>query len=227
MTDGFAPVVGLLFSPTATFCGRLNQMTDATPLAQLRAEISACHACADLPLGPLPLFQIGAKARILIAGQAPGRRTHLAGRVFDDASGVRLRNWLGLTEDRFRDPDLVAVVPMGFCFPGTETRGTGRSGDLPPRAECAPLWRGRVMAALGGVRLTIVLGRYAQAWHLPETLGAPLTQTVQEWRAYWPCRVLLPHPSPRNAGWVRKNPWFEAEVIPALRARVAEVLADG
>ena len=211
---------GLASRATAHPLVNSHPMTSDANITQLQAEIRACQACRDLPLGPFPLFQIGAEARILIAGQAPGRRTHLAGRVFDDASGVRLRAWLGLDEATFRDPEQVAVVPMGFCYPGT-----GRGGDLPPRAECAPLWRARVLSSLGKVRLTIVLGRYAQAWHLPETVGLPLSTVARDWHAHWPERVLLPHPSPRNAGWVRKNPWFEAELLPALRAQVASILA--
>jgi len=186
----------------------------------LRAAIAGCRACTDLPLGPRPIVQIGAGARILIAGQAPGRRTHRAGRPFDDASGARLRGWLGLDENTFRDPAKIAVLPMGFCFPGT-----GRSGDLPPRPECAPLWRERVLGALDDIRMTVVIGRYAQAWHLPGTARLSLAEAMLDWRARWPDTVLLPHPSPRNAGWFQRNAWFEAELLPALRARVVEVLA--
>lgn len=190
-------------------------------IAQLQAEITACSACSDLPLGPRPLFQIGAGARILIVGQAPGRRTHLAGRLFDDASGVRLRNWLGLDEATFRDPEKIAILPMGFCFPGT-----GRSGDLPPRPECAPLWRARAMALLPDIRLTVVIGRHAQRWHLPETSHLPLVEAMRDWPALWPASILLPHPSPRNMAWFQRNVWFEADLLPVLRARVIALIGN-
>lgn len=195
--------------------------TERPQIDDLRAAILACRACAGLPLGPRPIVQLDAGARILIAGQAPGRRTHLAGRPFDDASGVRLRDWLGLDEATFRDPTRVAILPMGFCFPGA-----GRAGDLPPRPECAPLWRRRVMEALGAVRLTVVIGRHAQAWHLPETARLPLGEAMRDWRVRWPASILLPHPSPRNMAWFQRNAWFEAELLPLLRARVAELLGD-
>lgn len=190
-------------------------------IAQLQAEITACSACSDLPLGPRPLFQIGAGARILIVGQAPGRRTHLAGRLFDDASGVRLRNWLGLDEATFRDPEKIAILPMGFCFPGT-----GRSGDLPPRPECAPLWRARATALLPDIRLTVVIGRHAQRWHLPETSHLPLAEAMRDWPARWPASILLPHPSPRNMAWFQRNVWFEADLLPVLRARVIALIGN-
>lgn len=190
-------------------------------IAQLQAEITACSACSDLPLGPRPLFQIGAGARILIVGQAPGRRTHLAGRLFDDASGVRLRNWLGLDEATFRDPEKIAILPMGFCFPGT-----GRSGDLPPRPECAPLWRARATALLPDIRLTVVIGRHAQRWHLPETSHLPLAEAMRGWPARWPASILLPHPSPRNMAWFQHNVWFEADLLPVLRARVIALIGN-
>lgn len=187
----------------------------------LRAGIVGCAVCADLQLGPRPLVQIGAGARVLIAGQAPGRRTHLAGRPFDDASGVRLRRWLGLDEATFRDPARVAILPMGFCYPGT-----GRSGDLPPRPECAPLWRQRVLDVLADVQLTVIIGRHAQAWHMPGTMDLRLADAMQGWRARWPEAILLPHPSPRNTGWFQRNPWFEDDVLPMLRERVGELLGD-
>lgn len=203
-------------------------MADSAPdhgpveIEGLRAQVAACTACADLPLGPRPIVQIGVGARILIAGQAPGRRTHLAGRPFDDASGARLRHWLGIDEATFRDPAKVAILPMGFCYPGT-----GRSGDLPPRPECAPLWRKRVLGALDDIRMTVVIGRYAQVWHLPETTRLSLSEAMLDWRARWPHAVLLPHPSPRNAGWFQRNAWFETELLPLLRLRVVEVLMGG
>ena len=199
----------------------LPDETAGSAAEALRAAICACRACADLPLGPRPLVQIGAGARILIAGQAPGRRTHQAGRPFDDVSGARLRDWLGLDEATFRDPARVAILPMGFCYPGT-----GRSGDLPPRPMCAQLWRAQAVAALEAVRLTIVIGRFAQAWHLPGTTDQPLHAAVRDWQPRWPSTVLLPHPSPRNAGWIRRNPWFESELLPRVKGAV-QVLLSG
>lgn len=200
-------------------------MADSAPdrgpaeIEGLRTQVAACTACADLPLGPRPIVQIGAGARILIAGQAPGRRTHLAGRPFDDASGVRLRQWLGLDEATFRDPAKVAILPMGFCYPGT-----GRSGDLPPRPDCALRWRQLLLDALSNVRLTVVIGRHAQAWHLPETMNLSLGNAMRDWRVRWPETVLLPHPSPRNSGWLLHNGWFETELLPTVKSRIAAVL---
>lgn len=190
-------------------------------IEHLRAQVAACTVCADLPLGPHPIIQIGDGARILIAGQAPGRRTHLAARPFDDASGVRLRRWLGLDEATFWDPAKVAILPMGFCYPGT-----GRSGDLPPRTECAHRWRNLVLDALSNVRLTVVIGRHAQTWHLPETKALSLGDAMQNWRTRWPGVILLPHPSPRNAGWFQRNTWFEEELLPMLKARVKHLVGD-
>ena len=186
-----------------------------TELPSLLEEVRACTLCAAaLPHGPRPVLQLGAGARILVAGQAPGRKVHASGVPFDDPSGDRLRDWLGLDRDRFYDPDVVAILPMGFCYPGS-----GRSGDLPPRPECAPAWRDRLLAHLPEVELTLVIGAYAQAWHL-DAGGSGVTGTVRAWRPRWPGVLPLPHPSPRNRIWLRRNPWFEEEVLPALRARV-------
>lgn len=188
-------------------------------LKTLLADVRACTLCAkDLPLGPRPVLQLHASARILVAAQAPGRKVHETGLPFNDASGDRLRDWLGITREVFYDPTQLAIVPMGFCFPGT-----GKSGDLPPRPECAPQWRGRLLQHLRQLQLTLVIGRYAQAYHLPGT-HATLTELVRDWRSHWPTVVPLPHPSPRNNLWLRRNPWFEAELLPQLRARVATVL---
>ncbi|ALN88406.1 uracil DNA glycosylase superfamily protein [Lysobacter capsici] len=190
-------------------------------LPTLLDEVRACTRCeAHLPHGPRPVVQVGASARILIAGQAPGRKVHESGIPFDDASGERLRAWLGLSRELFYDADRVAILPMGFCFPGT-----GRAGDLPPRPECAPTWRARLMSRLNHLQLTLVVGQYAQAYHLPDA-GASLTQAVQAWRDTWPTLVALPHPSPRNNLWLKRNAWFERELVPLLRERVAQVLAD-
>jgi uracil-DNA glycosylase len=187
--------------------------------AALLAEVRACTLCAEhLPLGPRPVLQMHASARILIAGQAPGRKVHASGVPFDDASGERLRAWMGLTREQFYDAKQIAILPMGFCYPGT-----GRSGDMPPRPECAPAWRGPLLERLKKLQLTLIIGQYALGWHLPQHKGS-LTEAVLDWRAHWPHALPLPHPSPRNNGWLERNAWFEADVLPALRARVAAVL---
>jgi uracil-DNA glycosylase len=163
--------------------------------------------------------QVHPSARILIAGQAPGRKVHETGVPFNDASGERLRAWLGISRDVFYDEKQVAILPMGFCFPGT-----GKSGDLPPRPECAPAWRAPLLSSLKNLQLTLVIGQYAQAYHLPNA-GATLTDAVLAWRDHWPSVVPLPHPSPRNNLWLKRNPWFEVELLPVLRERVTQVLA--
>lgn len=189
--------------------------------SELLAEVRRCTLCAaHLPLGPRPVLQADGQARILVVGQAPGRRVHETGIPFNDPSGDRLRDWLGVTPEIFYDPRRIALLPMGFCYPGT-----GRSGDLPPRPECAATWRARLLAGLTGVRLTVVIGQYAQAWHLP-TDGGSLTERVRGWQTHWPAVVPLPHPSPRNNRWLKQNPWFAETLLPALRQRVAEVLAE-
>ena len=192
------------------------------PLESLLEQVRACKLCAGhLPLGPRPVLQMHASARILIAGQAPGRKVHATGIPFDDASGDRLRTWLGVSRDVFYDARQVAIVPMGFCYPGT-----GKSGDLPPRLECAPAWRAPLLARLKNIKLTLVIGQYAQAHHLPDA-AASVTASVQSWREHWPRVVPLPHPSPRNNLWLKRNPWFEADLLPQLRSRVSEVLERG
>lgn len=188
-------------------------------LKVLVPQVRACRICETaLPLGPRPVLQIHAEARILIAGQAPGRRVHDSGVPFDDPSGDRLRDWLGVDRATFYNPRHFAILPMGFCYPGT-----GRSGDLPPRPECAPAWRAPLIAALKHLQLTLVLGQYAQTHHLGGAAGS-VTKVVQSWRTYGPSRLPLPHPSPRNQLWVRRNPWFLEEVLPALRRRVKDIL---
>lgn len=188
-------------------------------LPTLLREIAACRICADaLPHGPRPVLQAGAEARVLIAGQAPGRRVHESGVPWNDPSGDRLRSWLGVSREQFYDPRIFALVPMGFCWPGT-----AKGADLPPRPECAPAWRSEVLALLPNVRLTLVIGAYAQAWHLESR--ASVTAQVQDWRSHWPDTVPLPHPSPRNIAWFARNPWFDAELLPALRRRLLVVLA--
>jgi uracil-DNA glycosylase len=159
-------------------------------------------------------------ARILIVGQAPGRKVHESGIPFQDASGDRLRSWLGISSEVFYDERKVAILPMGFCFPGT-----GASGDLPPRPECAPAWRSKLLCHMKKLTLTLVVGQYAQRYHLPNA-GSSVTEVVQSWRELMPNVVALPHPSPRNNRWLTQNLWFEMELLPALKARVAVALSD-
>tara|TARA_R110002124_G_scaffold283624_1_gene459838 strand:+ start:641 stop:1228 length:588 start_codon:yes stop_codon:yes gene_type:complete len=187
-------------------------------LEALLKEVRACTICTGLPLGPKPLLQADSAAQILLVGQAPGSKTHEKGRPFDDVSGKRLRGWLGVTEEQFYDPRLFAIIPMGFCFPGT-----GKGGDMPPRPECAPAWRQPLLDALPNIRLTLVLGQYAMNWHLGDRKSRTLTDTVKRWREFWPELLPLPHPSPRNIRWFKANPWFETDVIPVLQDRVREL----
>lgn len=187
----------------------------------LMTRIRACRLCqAHLPLGCRPVLQASPQARLLIVSQAPGRKVHETGIPFNDPSGERLRDWLGIDTATFYDAGQVAIVPMGFCFPGT-----GKSGDLPPRPECAPTWHRPLLARLHQVRLTLAIGQYAQAGLLANRRGRTLTDTVQAWRDHLERGVLpLPHPSPRNHLWLTRNPWFEADVVPELRRRVAAAL---
>lgn len=200
-------------------------------LDRLLGEIRGCRICVErpanppLPHEPRPVAVLSGTARILICGQAPGTRVHASGKPFDDPSGDRLRDWMGIDRTIFYDADRIAILPMGFCFPGLDAKG----GDLPPRRECAPAWRERAMAAMPQVELLLAIGQYAQGWHLREQRRANLTATVAAWReilaaSEWPAVVPLPHPSWRNNGWLRKNPWFEAELAPELRRRVAALV---
>lgn len=189
-------------------------------LEELLAEIRACRAC-PLPHEPRPVVRVRAGARILIAGQAPGRLVHQTGLPWNDPSGDRLRDWMGLDRDAFYAERNVAVAAMGFCYPGTV-----KGADLPPRKECAPLWRAKLMTALSGVRLTLLVGGYAQNWHLRDRAKPTLSETVAAWRDYGPALMPLPHPSWRNTGWLKRHPWFEAELVPELRRRVRDVLAS-
>lgn len=190
-------------------------------LSTLLKEVRACDICAAaLPHGTRPALQAGSGARILIAGQAPGRKVHDSGVLFDDPSGDRLRDWLQVDREIFYDPDKLAILPMGFCYPGA-----GRSGDLPPRPECARLWRQPLLDLLPNIEMTLVVGQYAQAHHLPDNPHKNLTKTVRAWQDFWPRALPLPHPSPRNNIWMRKNPWFEADVLPALRDAVHRILS--
>jgi len=193
----------------------------AESLDKLLVDIRACRLCeAHLPLGPRPVLQASATSRLLIVSQAPGRKVHDTGIPFNDVSGERLREWLGIDRDAFYDASRVAIVPMGFCFPGS-----GRGGDLPPRPECAPTWHPRLLPLLRQVRLTLVIGQYAQAGVLGVPRGTRLTDTVQAWRDHLAQgRLPLPHPSPRNRLWLVRNPWFETELLPVLRECVATAL---
>ena len=197
------------------------------PLVDLLALVRSCNHCQDkLPLGPRPVLRAGSGARLLIVGQAPGTRVHASGVPWDDPSGDRLRHWLQLDPDRFYNEDEVAIVPMGFCYPGR-----GKSGDLPPAPDCAPLWHSRLLAQLPQIELVLLIGMYAQRYYLAQTPaseqsspGETLTRRVSRWRDFGPRYFPLPHPSPRNTLWLRRNPWFESEVIPALQTRVRQAL---
>ena len=189
-------------------------------LPVLLREIRACSECeAHLPLGPRPIVQVGSNARILIIGQAPGRRVHESGIAWDDPSGERLRSWLGIDREQFYDPNLVALVPMGFCYPGT-----GPSGDAPPRPECADLWHDVLLSRLKKIEVTLLIGRYAQQHYLPDSDHKTLTAEVGDWKSSAPSVFPLPHPSPRNNRWLKNNPWFEEELTPALKKAVRSVL---
>ncbi len=194
-------------------------MSARPPFAVLLDEIRACRLCEKhLPLGARPVLQVHPKARILIAGQAPGKRVHETGIPFDDLSGDRLRDWMEIDRETFHDPRRIAVLPMGFCYPGT-----GPSGDQPPRPECAPAWRERLLNELDHIRLTLVIGQYAQAWHLSKTYNT-LTETVRHWHKFAPAVFPLPHPSPRNNIWLKRNPWFTEELQPVLAREVRKAL---
>jgi len=187
---------------------------------ELHRQIAACRVCeAALGFEPRPVAQFSATSRILIVGQAPGSKVHASGIPWDDASGERLCEWTGLTRDQLHDPAIVAIVPMGFCYPGKAS-----GGDKPPRPECAPLWHERVLATLPQDRLTLLVGTYAQKRYLPETRNARMADRVADWRSFGDT-IPLPHPSWRSTMFMRKHPWFEAELVPEVRRRVREALA--
>jgi len=198
-------------------------------LEALQEEIAACRICRDAPLNPAkplpheprPVVILSRTARVLIAGQAPGLRVHESGIPFNDASGDRLRDWLQVDRETFYDASRLAIVPMGFCFPGYDAKGS----DLPPRRECAPAWRSELMALMPQIDLVLTIGGYAQAWHMGATRAASLTDTVRNWGGIWdaptgPKVLPLPHPSWRNTGWLKKNPWFEMDLLPLLRSEI-------
>lgn len=193
------------------------------PLARLLAEVRACRVCAaHLPLGPRPVLRASATARLLIIGQAPGTRVHATGIPWNDRSGDRLRDWLGLDRARFYDERRIAIVPMGFCYPGVDRHG----GDLPPRPECAPLWHARLRVHMPAVALTLLVGSHAQRFYLGARRRRTMTDTVRAWRDCLPDFVPLPHPSWRNTGWLKRNPWFETDLLPFLRAAAARYGGD-
>jgi len=186
-------------------------------LAGLLREVRACRVCAaDLPLGPRPVLRAKASARLLIIGQAPGTKVHESGIPWNDRSGDRLRDWLRLDRDAFYDDSRIAIVPMGFCYPGIDENG----GDHPPRRECAPLWHTRVLQRLPNIELTLLVGSYAQKYYLGDGCGPTMTETVRRRHGHADHFIPLPHPSWRNTGWLKRNPWFDAELLPELRKRV-------
>lgn len=189
-------------------------------LDRLLREVRGCRLCArHLPLGPKPVLRADAAARLLIIGQAPGTKVHATGVPWNDPSGDRLRDWLGIDRETFYDTSRIAITPMGFCYPGK-----GRSGDLPPRPECAPQWHARLQTLMPRLELVLLVGQYAQHYYL-HTQGQTLTETVRDFRRHGPRFLPLPHPSPRNQLWLRRNPWFAKEVLPVLRRRIKRLLA--
>jgi uracil-DNA glycosylase len=184
------------------------------------AAARACTFCADLPLGPRPVLRGTASSRLLIVSQAPGTKVHMTGLSFNDRSGDRLRDWLGVDRETFYDETRVAIMPMGLCYPGRNPKG----GDLPPRRECAPLWQPRIRPLFKNVALTLLIGSYAVNHYLQDRRKNTLTETVAAWREYAPDIMPLPHPSWRNTGWLKAHPWFGEDLVPALRARVKELI---
>ena len=202
-------------------------------LEALAAEIRACRICVEAPQGaplphqPRPVLRVSSTARLCVVGQAPGVRVHASGAPFTDPSGKRLRQWMGVTDDEFYDVARIAIVPMGFCFPGLDAKG----GDLPPRKECAPAWRERLFATLPSFDLILLIGHYAQRWRLGNRAKPTLTETVRNWRDYalaseGPACLPLPHPSWRNNAWLGQNPWFETETLPYLRQAVRRLVGE-
>lgn len=188
-------------------------------LPRLLREIRSCTHCKEhLPLGPRPVVAASSSAQVMIIGQAPGTAVHASGIPWDDPSGRRLRQWMDVDEHTFYDPSIFAIVPMGFCYPGR-----GKSGDLPPRPECAPLWHEPLVKHLPQLELILLIGSYAQSYYLKASRKKTLTETVRNYSEYLPKYFTLPHPSPRNNIWLKKNPWFDEEVIPALRQRLRSI----
>lgn len=190
-------------------------------ISPVLSRVRACTLCSGLALGPKPIVQLNPNAKILVAGQAPGRKTHHKGIPFDDPSGERLRDWMGIDRDVFYNESAIAILPMAFCYPGT-----GKSGDLPPPNQCAEQWRIQLLELLPNIELTLVIGQYALDWHLGTKQLRTLTETVNHWQNYWPEVLPMPHPSPRNNRWLKNNPWFSDEVLPELKAQVASLILD-
>lgn len=191
-----------------------------SPMEKLLKEVKSCVLCqAHLPYAPRPVFSVHPKAKIVIIGQAPGQKVQASGVPWMDQSGKELRRWLGVTEAQFYDPEIFALMPMGFCYPGT-----GTSGDLPPRPECAPTWHPKLLKCMKSVRVTLLIGQYAQKYYLRESQKENLTETVKAFRAYLPTYLPLVHPSPRNKIWQKRNPWFEKTLVPALRSQVKVII---
>jgi len=212
-------------------------MSNKASFEELTNQLSACQICqADLPNSPKPIIQVGANAKILIAGQAPGLKAHIQGMPFQDISGDRLRSWLGVTSTQFYDPNLFAILPMGFCFPGTIIRNGKKSGDKPPMTICAKTWRQAILNHLSKVELTVILGQYAIDYHLNnasldsdkgsrKAAKISVTSAVANWKQYWPSQIVLPHPSPRNNIWLKRHPEFEAEILPQLKLRIESIIS--
>lgn len=195
-------------------------MPKTIPLTDLLKQVRNCTLCEEhLPLGPRPVVRANPKAKLLIIGQAPGTKVHASGTPWDDASGERLRKWMGIDKELFYDEEKIAIVPMGFCYPGK-----GKSGDLPPRKECAPQWHQSLLDELPNIELTLLIGNYAQNYYLTSE-HKTLTERVKAWREFKPNNLPLAHPSPRNQIWLKKNPWFERELIPELKQRVKTLFA--
>ncbi len=201
----------------------MNRAATSGPLDALLRDVRACRICeGKLPLGPRPVLRASTAARILIVGQAPGARVHETGIPWNDPSGDRLRKWLDVNRDTFYDESRIAIIPMGYCYPGRHERG----GDLGPRKECAEHWLPKLLPLMPNIEFTILAGQYAQRHFLGEQIMGSLTETVRNWKEYFPRYLPIPHPSPRNTLWLKRNAWFEGNVVPKLRARVADILRN-
>ena len=192
-------------------------------MKELLQDIRNCHVCEDhLSMGCRPVLSVDPESKIVLIGQAPGLKVHQSGVPWQDKSGDNLREWLGLSLEEFYDPKIIGIIPMGFCYPGK-----GRSGDLPPRKECAPLWHDQLLKQLTNEKLTLLIGQYSQNYYLGSRKGTTLTQTVAEYQNYLPKYFPLPHPSPRNNIWKSKNPWFEKDLLPDLKIRIRSIIENG